>query len=250
MEINKDKMYHIGLTMADSAEAAIICGDPGRVEKIAKLMDNCRFITSNREYTSWEGTVLGKKVLVVSHGIGGPSTAICIEELAIIGVKTIIRVGTCGGMAEQVKSGDIVVASAAVRAEGTSKEYMPIEYPAAADYFVSAALYAAAKASGHDAHIGVVHCKDSFYGQHAPERMPVASELLGRWKASLQAGCLASEMETAALFTVSSVLGIRAGCALRVVWNQERVKKGIIDPEDTDSLSAAKVAVEAIKKLI
>jgi uridine phosphorylase len=250
MLFNNNEMFHIGLCPSDGAKYAIICGDPGRVESIAKLMDKPEPITSKREYTSFAAEVDGNRVLIISHGIGGPSTAICVEELHMIGVDTIIRVGTCGGMAMNVCKEDIVISSAAIRAEGTSREYLPIEFPAAADFSVTLALREAAKKSGRPYHIGVVHCKDSFYGQHSPERMPVATELDNKWKAWLGGGALASEMETAALFCVSAVLGMRAGAVLRVIWNQERVKAGLTEETATDELSAAKIAVEAIRLLI
>ncbi len=250
MNFNNDAMYHIGLRRADSARAAIICGDPGRVEKIARLMDEPQFVASKREYTTWSAKLDGERVLVVSHGIGGPSTAICIEELHMIGVETLIRVGTCGGMNMDVKTGELVIAQAAIRAEGTSREYLPVEYPAVADFDVTAALREAATAVKHPHHVGVVHCKDSFYGQHSPDRMPVRDELASNWKAWLRGGCLASEMETAALFCVSATLGMQAGCVLRAVWNQERVNAGITDPDDNDELSAARCAVAAVQILI
>ena len=248
--MNEEIMYHIGLKRTDGARGAIICGDPGRVEKIARLMDNPKLVASNREYTTWSAEIGGKRVLVTSHGIGGPSTAICIEELKLIGVETLIRVGTCGGMAHDVKAGDIVIAQAAIRAEGTSREYLPIEYPAVADFTVTSSLADAAKTMGHGHHVGVVHCKDSFYGQHSPSRMPVADELQTKWQAWLRGGCLASEMETATLFTVSATLGMRAGAVLRAVWNQERIAAGIVDTDDGDELSAAKCAVRAMGMLV
>ena len=248
--MNEEIMYHIGLKKTDGARGAIICGDPGRVEKIARLMDEPTFVASKREYTTWSATLGNERILVVSHGIGGPSTAICIEELKLIGVETLIRVGTCGGMAHGVKTGDLVIAQAAIRAEGTSREYLPIEFPALADFDVTAALRDAANSANKPNHVGVVHCKDSFYGQHSPDRMPVAEELLAKWEAWLRGGCLASEMETAALFTVSATLGLRAGAVLRAVWNQERASSGIVDPDDGDELSAARCAVDAMRTLL
>ena len=250
MLMNNDVMYHIGLRPSDAAPAAIICGDPGRVEKIARMMDEPQLVASKREYTTWSAKIDGKRVLVVSHGIGGPSTAICIEELNMIGVKTLIRVGTCGGMAMDVKTGDLVIAQAAIRAEGTSREYLPVEFPAAADFSVTCALKNAADNSGKPSHVGVVHCKDSFYGQHSPDRMPVYDQLSSKWKAWIDGGCLASEMETAAVFTVCQTLEMKAGAILRAVWNQERVAAGITDPDDNDNLSAARCAVEAMKKFL
>ena len=247
--MNEEIMYHIGLRRTDSARSAIICGDPGRVEGIARLMDEPQFVASNREYTSWSALLDGERVLVISHGIGGPSTAICIEELNLIGVENVIRVGTCGGMAMDVKTGDIVIAQASIRAEGTSREYLPIEFPAVANFDIIRVLADAASDAGHPYHVGVVHCKDSFYGQHNPQLMPVSTELLTKWKAWLGGGCLASEMETATLYTVAAALGMKTGCVLRAVWNQERAEKGIVDPDDNDKLSAARVAVDALRRL-
>ena len=157
--------YHIALDeeRIEHAEYAILPGDPGRVEKIASFLDHPRKIGQNREYTSWLGYLNGKPVVVMSHGIGGPSTAIAVEELAQLGVRTMIRVGTSGGMQQQVRAGDVVIASGAIRQEGTSKEYLPIEYPAVADFEVTAALRDAAAEWEQPYHIGVVQCKDSFY---------------------------------------------------------------------------------------
>ena len=162
---------------------------------------------SNREYVTYTGALLGERVSVVSTGIGGPSAAIAMEELCNLGVHTFIRVGTCGGIKLDVQSGDIVVASGAVRMEGTSREYAPIEYPAVPDFDVTCALVQAAKNLGLPTHTGVVHCKDSFYGQHSPHRMPVSYELENKWEAWKRLGVLASEMESAALFTVAAALG-------------------------------------------
>ena len=245
-----DALYHIGIKNAPHAKYAILPGDPGRVEVIATYLDNPTFINSNREFTTYLGTLNGVNVLVTSTGIGGPSTAIAVEELYKAGVRTFIRVGTCGGMQTEVVGGDLVIATAAVRSEGTSKEYMPIEYPAVASYDVVSALVKTARETGRTHHIGVIQSKDSFYGQHSPERMPVGYDLKNKWSAYLKAGCLASEMECAALFTVSSVLGARSGAVLSVFWNQERVKSGMTNPEIFDSTDAILTAVNAIKILI
>ena len=250
MNFNDERMYHIGLAPSQGAEFAIITGDPGRVESIARLLDDPHFVASNREYTTWAGMLGGVRVLVTSHGIGGPSTAICVEELFRCGVKTVIRVGTCGGMALSVCGGDVVVATGAIRAEGTSREYLPIEFPAVADLTVSNALVTAATADGYTVHAGVVHCKDSFYGQHSPEDSPVSDDLKTKWDAWLQGGCLASEMESATLFTVAAAKGMRAGCVLHVVWNQEREKEGLSNIKSENTESAAKTARNALKALI
>ena len=243
-------LYHIGFGDEHGAKIAILPGDPGRVEKIAQYLDNPRFFHQNREYTTWLGELNGKTVMVMSTGMGGASTAIGVEELFMTGVETFIRVGTCGGMAEPVMGGDVVVATGAIRQDGTSKEYVPVEFPAVADITVTNALVEGAKKQGLNWHAGVVQCKDSFYGQHSPDRMPVGYELRDKWQAWIKAGCLASEMESATLYIVAATLGARAGCILNVVWNQERAAKGLSNPECHDTGAATKAAVEAVRLLI
>ena len=249
---NKEVMYHIGLSAKDikGAKYAILPGDPGRVSGIAKHLKKKELLKVNREYTSYLGELAGEKVLVISTGMGGPSTAICIEELAQIGVKNLIRVGTSGGMQLDVNAGDIIVAQAAVRQEGTSKEYFPLEFPAVANFELTCELKRACEELGYPHHVGVVQCKDSFYGQHSPHRMPVSYELENKWNAWIKAGVLASEMETASLFTVSSYLRLRAAAVLLVVWNQEKEKLGLPQEQDFDVESEIKVAVKAVENLI
>ena len=244
------KQYHIALSEEHSAKYAIIPGDPGRVEKIAAFLDDAKQVGNNREYNSYLGYLDGEKVLVVSTGIGGPSCAICVEELAKIGVDTFIRVGTCGGMQPNVKPGDVVISTGAIRQDGTSREYLPIEFPAVADFFVTSALYQAAQDLGYDNHIGVVQAKDSFYGQHSPESMPTAPELLAKWDAWKRGGCLASEMEGAALFIVSAARGLRSGGVFHCVWNQEISQSAMPKERKEDTSCAIKTAIEAIRILI
>jgi len=245
-----DKMYHAGFDDTHGAKYVILPGDPGRVEKIAGYLDNPRFYCQNREYTTWLGEVSGQTVMVMSTGMGGPSAAIAVEELYQTGIRTFIRVGTCGGMAEQVIGGDVVIATGAIRHEGTSREYVPIEFPAIADLSVTNALVQGAKNLNLTWHAGVVQCKDSFYGQHAPQRMPIRYELEDKWQAWIKAGCLASEMESAALYIVAQTLRARAGCVLSVVWNQERQAKGLSNPRNHDTSPAIETAVEAVRLLI
>ena len=245
-----EKLYHIQMDDSHGAKYVILPGDPGRVESIAALLEQPRFYSRNREYTAFLGSLEGEPVLVMSTGMGGPSTAIAVEELYQTGVRTFLRVGTCGGMATQVMGGDLVVATGAIRMEGTSKEYVPVEFPAVAHLEVTNALMEAARRLGYTCHGGVVQCKDSFYGQHDPDRMPAGYELNQKWDAWIKAGCLASEMESAALFIVCQVLGARAGCVLNVVWNQERAKLGLPDPHCHDTGKAIAAAVEAIRLLI
>ncbi len=242
--------YHIGFSHAQGAEYAILPGDPGRVETIASYLDDARFLCENREYRTYIGTLCGKRVLVMSTGMGGPSASIGVEELCMLGVHTFIRVGTCGGMQEHVLPGDVVVASAAIRMEGTTREYVPVEFPAVSDPDMAIALRDAAERAGRRVHLGIVQCKDAFYGQHAPQKMPAGDELTYKWRAWIAAGCLASEMESAALFVVSQIRRCRAGAVFHVVWNQERAGKGYTDTESHDCSAAISTAVEGLRSMI
>lgn len=242
--------YHVQLRKGDVGRYVILPGDPKRCAKIAKFFDDAKLIADSREYVTYTGYLDGEKVSVTSTGIGGPSASIAMEELVKCGADTFIRVGTCGGMELDVKGGDIVVATGAIRMEGTSKEYAPIEFPAVADLEVTNALVSAAKECGYTYHAGVVQCKDAFYGQHEPERLPVSYELLNKWEAWKRLGCKASEMESAALFVVASHLRVRCGSDFLVVGNQERNAAGLDNPIVHDTEAAIKVAVEAIRKLI
>ena len=249
---NKQKPYHIDAEKGQIGKYCIIPGDPGRCEKIAKYLDNAKHLSMNREYNIWNGTLLGEKVSVCSTGIGGPSTAIAIEELFVCGADTFIRVGTCGGISIDVKSGDVVIASGAVRQDGTSHEYAPPEFPAVPNTEILFSLVSAAKESGLDYHTGVVQSKDSFYGQHSPTRMATSSALLEKWEAWKRLGVLASEMEASTLFTVAATLGARSGALFLSVWNQERYEAGLDTASDEthDTEKAIKTAVEAIRNII
>ena len=210
--IASERQFHINCETGDVGRYCLLPGDPGRCEKIARYFDNPVHVMTNREYVTYTGTLLGEKL--------------------------------------DVTSGDIVIATGAVRMEGTSREYAPIEFPAVADFQVLTALVDAAKASGRRWHAGVVQCKDSFYGQHSPERMPVSYELQSKWEAWKRLGVLASEMESAALFTVAAHRGVRCGSAFHVIWNQERNAAGLDQTRDEDTESAIRVGIEAVKLLI
>lgn len=242
--------YHLRIGKGDVGRYVILPGDPKRVPLIASHLDDAIEIADSREFVTYTGYLEGEKVSVTSTGIGGPSASIAMEELYKCGADTFIRMGTCGGIALPVMGGDIVIATGAVRMEGTSREYAPIEFPAVADFNVAMALREAAVRLGMNYHMGVVQCKDSFYGQHDPEEMPVSYELLNKWEAWKRLGVLASEMESAALFTVAARLGVRAGSAFLVVANQEREKKGMDNPQVHDTSSAIRVAVEGVRQLI
>ena len=248
----KTIQYHINVGEGDIGKYCILPGDPGRCEKIAAYFDNPRHVSVNREYNIYNGELCGETVTVCSTGIGGPSAAIAMEELVACGAHTFIRVGTCGGICLDVKSGDVVIASGAVRQDGTSLEYAPIEFPAVSDSDVLFALKSSAKKLGACSHTGVVQAKDSFYGQHSPKRMPTSQKLIYQWEAWKRLGVLASEMESGALFTVASTLGVRCGSVFSVVWNQERFDAGLDDEnnETHDTDLAIRVAIEALKTLI
>ena len=245
-----NKLYHIQVAPGEVGRYVIMPGDPKRCAKIAAYFDDPVLIADNREYVTYTGTLDGVKVSVTSTGIGGPSAAIAMEELYRCGADTFVRIGTCGGMQPEVKSGDVVVATGAIRMEGTSREFAPLEFPAVADLTVTNALVNAAKQKGCPFHTGVVQCKDSFYGQHEPETKPVSYELMNKWEAWKRLGCLASEMESAALFVVASYLHVRVGYCFLVVANQEREKLGLKNPVVHDTDMAIQVAVEAIRQMI
>ena len=245
-----ERQFHIRCVRGDVGRYVILPGDPGRVPQIAALLDEARQVAYNREYNIFTGTLLGEPVSVCSTGIGGPSAAIAMEELCAIGADTFLRCGTCGGIDLEVCAGDIVVASGAVRFEHTSREYAPLEFPAVADLDLTLALRETALALGKTVHVGVVQCKDSFYGQHSPGRMPVQRELEAKWEAWKRLGVKASEMESAALFVVASALRVRCGSCFHVIWNQERELAGLGQPMTEDTSAAVRVAVEAMKRII
>ena len=242
--------FHIHCKEGDVGCYCFLPGDPGRCEAIANHFDNPVHIGMNREYNIYTGTLLGEKVSVCSTGIGGPSAAIAMEELAAIGADTFIRVGTTGGIALDVIPGDVVVATGSIRFEHTSLEYAPIEFPAVADFDITCALKQASEELGFRTHVGIVQCKDAFYGQHAPEKSPVSYELLQKWESWKRLGVKSSEMESSALFVVAAALGVRCGSCFHVVWNQEREKLGMAMPMTEDTSGAIKVGIEALKKLI
>ena len=245
-----ERQYHIACTSEDIGRYCILPGDPGRVPSIAALFDNAKQVACNREYNVWTGTLLGEKVTACSTGIGGPSAAIAMEELHKCGADTFIRTGTCGGIDIDVQSGDIVVATGAVRFEHTSLEYAPPEFPAVADFGITNCLVQAVKNLGLPLHTGVVQCKDSFYGQHSPDASPVSYMLKEKWESWKRLGVKASEMESAALFVAAAALKCRCGSCFHVVWNQEREAAGLDQRMSEDTAAAVRVAVEALKLLI
>ena len=210
-EQKESALYHNGCRPGEDGRYVLLPGDPGRVSMIAELLDEPKKLAHNREYLTYTGKIFGEKVSVTSTGMGCPSTAIAIEELKMAGADTFIRVGTSGTMQKFIEPGDLIIAWGAIRDEYTSQQYIPLEFPAVADLDVTLALRQAARNIKVRHHIGMTQSKDSFYGQHEPERMPVSGKLQDRWKVWIKGGALCSEMEASTIFVVSSFLKCRAG---------------------------------------
>ncbi len=212
------RQYHIALDQGEVGRYVLLPGDPGRSALIAAHFDDARQVAANREYVTYTGTLLGEKVSVTSTGIGSPSTAIAVEELSAIGADTLIRVGTAGATQNYLRNGSLVVAQGAVRDEGTTPHYVPLGYPAVADLTVVDALVRAARNQGASAHTGIVRSTDALFADLSPQTMPVQA----LWKGThdnvwAQSNVLCAEMEAAALFVVSSIRGLRAGCIVSIV---------------------------------
>jgi len=253
--IGGELQFHIRTSSEHIGKYVILPGDPGRVPLIAEKLDNAVQVAQNREYNVYTGSLLGEKVTVCSTGIGGPSAAIAVEELIKCGADTFIRVGTSGGMDLKVMGGDLVIAQAAIRGDGTSREYLTADYPAVADFDVTTALVEEAKllsenVDGKRFHVGVVQSKDSFYGEVEPETMPVGDFLEKRWDSYLKSGCLTSEMEAATVFAVALTRKVRAGGVMLAIWNVERSKAKLPNTVTKDTERAIMCAVGAIKRLI
>ncbi len=253
--ISNDIRFHLKIRNGDVGRYVILPGDPGRVPLIADYLDSAKQIACNREYNVYTGYLNGVKVSVCSTGIGGPSAAIAVEELIESGADTFIRVGTSGGINLKVVGGDLLVASAAVRSEGTSHEYIPEGYPAVADFEVTRALKDAGDELSNDedgnrCHVGVVHCKDNFYGEIDPNNTAVASKLNAAWEGYVRCGCLTSEMESAAIFSVALLRGVRAGAVMTALWNVERTNAGLPDKNCDSTDRGIRCAIGAVRRLI
>lgn len=219
-----EEQFHLKVHKGQVHENVILTGDPGRVREIAGRLDTSEFIASNREFTIWNGEKNSVPITVCSTGIGAPSAAICVTELAECGAKNFIRVGTCGAMQDNIIPGDLIIPNAAIRGDGATIEHLPLEFPAVPDFFLTQKLFSSAIPP---VHIGVVQSKDSFYSQHSPEKQPLSAHLLQRWNAYIKGNCLASEMECSAIFIISQILNLKSAAILTVIWNQERFKKGL-----------------------
>ena len=213
---NENVVHHLKLKKGDVGRYVIMPGDPKRCSKIDKRFDNAELIADYREYATYTGYINGVKVSTTSHGIGGPSTAIALEELIKVGADTFIRVGTCGGMNIDVLPGDVVIVNGAVKGGGTMDNYIPKEFPCVPNIDVLEAMIEGADKIKTRTHVGVVQCKDAFYAQHAPESMAVDKELLYKWDSYIKAGCLASEMESATLFAVVALTSLHKESKLNI----------------------------------
>lgn len=248
-------VFHLGLKKSDlqGATVAIVPGDPKRVEKIARLMDNPVHLASLREFTSWHGELDGKAVIVCSTGIGGPSTSIAVEELAQLGIRTFLRIGTTGAIQENINVGDVLVTTAAVRLDGASQHFAPLEYPAVADFTCTNALYDAAKEAGATVHVGVTASSDTFYpGQERYDTYTgrVMRHFRGSMKEWQDMGVMNYEMESATLLTMCSSQGLRAGMVAGVIVNrtqQEIPDEALLKKTEGNVLS---IVVEAARRLL
>ncbi|MFM1796542.1 MAG: Uridine phosphorylase [Actinomycetota bacterium] len=205
------KQYHTQTQTGDVGRYVLMPGDPGRVPLIAAQLEKAVHIATNREYVTYTGWLEGEKVSVTSTGIGCPSSAIAVEELFRSGADTFIRVGTSGSLQPGTKSNDLAVVTGAIRHEGTSSHYMPIEFPAVCDLEIVQAMRRAVDKLDVRYQVGISHSKDSFYGEVEPERSANSEQLKDLWRAWQIGGAICSEMEISTICIVSSILGARAG---------------------------------------
>ncbi|OQA92378.1 MAG: Uridine phosphorylase [Elusimicrobia bacterium ADurb.Bin231] len=248
--MKKEKEYHIALGKGDVGRYVLLPGDPGRAPKIAGYFDDSKEMAYNREYRTFTGSVTGYdgkkiKISTTSTGIGCPSTAIAVEELIKIGADTFIRIGTAGSLQKQVGLGDVVISTASVREEGTTRQYVPLSYPAVADFEVTSALVEASRKLKIKCHAGISHCKDAFYTEGNKD-LPLADYNEHMWKAWYKSNVLATSMESAALFVVSSIKRVYSGEVLAIIgltYSDAPIVKKVGVEE------AIKVAIEAVKIL-
>lgn len=243
-----EKKYHVGLAKGDVGEYVLVPGDPFRTPMVAKHLEGAKEVAFSREYRTFTGTVDGVAVSTMSTGMGGPSVAIGVEELAELGVHTFVRVGTCGAAQPEIKMGDLVIAIGSVRSEGTPDGYVPKEYPAVASLDVTNALVEAATTAGVPHHVGVIRSVDALYSDLMPERMPRPHQLREELDMWSRAGILSNDMETSTLFVVARLRKLRAGTINLCVDELGAGEIHHLDPSYMDRM--LKVAVDAIRLLI
>ena len=204
------KEHHIDLVPGDVGETVFLPGDVHRAKFIASLFDDAEFVAHKRQYVTYTGTYKGVRMSVTSTGIGCPALSIAVEELIHVGAKNFIRIGTCGALQKYVKLGDIIIATAGVRGDGTSREYFPLEYPAVADFYVLESLIQAAEARNVNPHVGIVRGHDAFYA----ESILANKDWLALDRPWIESNVLSVENETPTLFTLSTVRKCRGGTIL------------------------------------
>lgn len=248
--MEEKRLLHTNLCKKEIAKYCLLPGSPQRVERIAKYLDKPKKVRVNREYETWSGYLAGEKVLVVSTGIGGPSTAIAVEELAELGAHTFIRIGSCATTCKDCKRGDVIIPQASVRMEGTSLHYVSLEYPAVPTIELLDALRKAGETLKYPTKVGTVICRDLFYTQYDNVKQPANYYIRPAFESYKQMGAIATEMETATLFIAGAKLGVRTGacmvCATDYVPSKKVNKTYPIDYEPR----AIEVGVEALKQII
>ncbi len=246
--------FHLHIKEGDVGRYVLLPGDPARCEKIAKYFDNPHFVAQNREYVTWSGTPAGREGIGGFHWHRLPVCGDCGGRIDRVGADTLVRVGSSGSMQPNVHMGDVVVVTASIRDEGTTSHYLPLEYPAVADMDVVNALRAGALKLGLSHHCGVSQSKDSFYGEVERTRMPMAGHLEERWNAWVAGGAMCSEMESSALFILSSIYRKRAGGVMLVINESDLAETAEEDAakhmREFDADSVIKTAIEGFKILI
>lgn len=250
------EVFHLGLTraMLENAKLAIVPGAPERVERIARLLERPRFLAATREFTSWLGYIGDNAVVVCSTGIGGPSVSIAVEELAQLGVRTFLRIGTTGAIQPHINVGDILITTGAVRLDGASRHFAPLEYPAVADFVCTTALHQAATENTENrVHIGITASSDTFYpGQERYDTFSkkVWREFQGSLKQWQELNVMNYEMESATLFTMCSALGLRAGMVAGAIVNRTQQEIPCEETMQGTEQRAIEVVVKAAALLL
>jgi uridine phosphorylase len=246
---NEEIQYHVELGEGDVADSVLLPGNPERIDKVTPFWDSHSEVAYHREYRTATGEYDGVPISVTSTGIGSPSAAIAVEELARVGADTFIRVGSCGALQAEMEPGDLVITTGAVRQEGTSKAYVREDYPAVADSEVVAALVAAAERLDYDYHTGITMSSDSFYaGQGRPGfggfEAVDSDDLVEELK---RTNVKNIEMEAAAILTLANVFDLRAGAVCTVYANRET---GEFRTEgENEAAETASLAVKLLAKM-
>lgn len=241
-----ERQHHIDLKPGDVAETVFLPGDVHRAKFIADLFDEAEFVAHKRQYVTYTGTYRGTKISVTSTGIGCPALAIAVEELINVGAKNFIRIGTCGALQKHVRLGDVIIASGAVRGDGTSREYFPLEYPAVADFDTLEALIAAAKERDVDPHVGIIRAHDAFYA----ESILAGGDYLIKDKPWIDSGVLSTENESSTLFTLATVRICRSGTILIPVGHHLFPDEMITSEQLSDAIKLETlIALDAAVKL-